>query len=138
MNTDVIISFMAEDRPGLLNQLADTVKQKQGSWLESRLAHLAGKFTGIIRVSIPKEYQDDLVQALQGLSNLSIMVNRSSSVMKIGYSLPYILGRWFIIWATIKKTCIRNKFWVSYYCAKHFACCSIFLYYKSLSYIYLH
>jgi len=53
MSTQLILSFIADDRPGLVGMLSQTVTQSGGNWLESRMAHMAEKFAGIARVDCP-------------------------------------------------------------------------------------
>ena len=60
------------------------------------------------------------------------------NMQKIGYRLPYVLGRGSIILATIEISCISNSFRFSYYPAKHFISCSVFGYFATLSCINLH
>lgn len=50
-----VMTFMADDRPGLVEKLSETVTAHGGNWLESRMAHLAEKFAGIARVEIPDD-----------------------------------------------------------------------------------
>ena len=47
MQTSFIITFIGDDRPGLVEQLSAAIEQSGGNWLESRMSHLAGKFAGI-------------------------------------------------------------------------------------------
>jgi len=78
---DVILTLLGTDRPGLVEQVADTVARLGGNWLESRMAHLGGKFAGILRVQVPAEYLDALVAATEQLSrdDLRIVVETSPS-----------------------------------------------------------
>jgi glycine cleavage system regulatory protein len=62
VNSSYIITFIADDRPGLVEQLASVIKQHEGNWQESRLSQLGGKFAGLILVSLPAEH----APALQG------------------------------------------------------------------------
>lgn len=62
MNKHLILSFIADDRPGLVDRLSDAVTQSGGNWLESRLAHMAEKFAGIVRVELA---DDSKAQALK-------------------------------------------------------------------------
>jgi len=48
-----VLSFIARDRPGVVERLSETVAREGGNWLESRMAHLAEKFAGVARVEIP-------------------------------------------------------------------------------------
>ena len=52
MKTYLIISLIADDKPGLIEDLAIVVSNYSGNWLESNMSHLAGKFAGIFRVSV--------------------------------------------------------------------------------------
>ena len=62
MSTQLILSFIADDRPGLVETLSSTVTQAGGNWLESRMAHMAEKFAEIVRVDCPDH---DAAQALK-------------------------------------------------------------------------
>ena len=53
MEKTLVLTFIAEDRPGLVERLSETVAAAGGNWLDSRMAHLAEKFAGIARVEIP-------------------------------------------------------------------------------------
>ena len=48
----LILTLVGPDRPGLVSRLSEQVAAHGGSWLESRLAHLAGQFAGIVLVDI--------------------------------------------------------------------------------------
>ena len=60
MQTYLLISFIADDRPGLVQSLSEAVAAHGGNWLESRMANLAGKFAGIVNVSVPQARRQDL------------------------------------------------------------------------------
>lgn len=55
MLTKIICSFIASDRPGLIEMLADTISLSNGSWLESRSTKLAGQFAGIVRIEVSED-----------------------------------------------------------------------------------
>ena len=69
MNTFLVLTVIGDDKPGLVESLSSVIADKQGNWLESSMSQLAGKFAGILRVSVSKQNADALIQALQGLSN---------------------------------------------------------------------
>lgn len=48
----LILTLVGPDRPGLVSRLSGQVAARGGSWLESRMAHLAGQFAGIVLVDI--------------------------------------------------------------------------------------
>jgi glycine cleavage system regulatory protein len=62
MSTQLILSFIADDRPGLVETISHAVTETGGNWLESRMAHMAEKFAGIVRVDCPDA---DKAQALK-------------------------------------------------------------------------
>lgn len=50
----LILTVVGPDRPGLVRALAEAVAARSGSWLESRMARLAGQFAGIVLVEAPE------------------------------------------------------------------------------------
>jgi len=70
--TSLIITLVGPDRPGLVDAISQAIVAHQGNWLESRMAHLAGKFAGILRVEVPPERADALVTALQDLNDIGL------------------------------------------------------------------
>lgn len=81
MNTFLVLTVIGEDRPGLVESLSETVANHGGNWLESRMAHLAGRFAGILRVAVADDRADGLRDALAALQTrgLSIVVERGAS-----------------------------------------------------------
>jgi glycine cleavage system regulatory protein len=68
-----ILTLIGEDKPGLVQKLAEVIKSHSGNWEESRLANLRGKFSGIVVVSIPEQSAGDFETSVgqlaeQGLS----------------------------------------------------------------------
>ncbi len=61
---DLVLTLIGPDRPGLVESLAKRVADHGGNWLESRMAHLAGHFAGILRVEVPPDKIDALQKAL--------------------------------------------------------------------------
>ena len=64
MAKTLVLTFIADDRPGLVDRLSETVAEAGGNWLESRMAHLAEKFAGIAMVEIPAGKVATLKKAL--------------------------------------------------------------------------
>ena len=73
---ELILTIMANDRPGIAERLAREIELHSGNWLESRMATMAGKFAGIVRIDVPAEKSESLQKALQGLrdSGLSVQI----------------------------------------------------------------
>jgi glycine cleavage system regulatory protein len=66
--TDLVLTLIGPDRPGLVEAVAQVVAAHDGNWVESRMIHLAGKFAGILRVEVPPARSAAMLQALEGLS----------------------------------------------------------------------
>lgn len=79
---ELILTIMADDRPGIAEQLAAAIETHQGNWLESRMATMAGKFAGIIRVEVEQASADQLKTALAGLSSEGLSVQIESGETK--------------------------------------------------------
>ncbi len=56
----LILTIIGPDRPGLVRTLSEAVAARGGSWLESRMARLAGQFAGIVMVDAPETLLTDL------------------------------------------------------------------------------
>lgn len=73
----LVIGFIGKDEPGLVRLIADVVSQHGGSWLESRMSQLAGRFAGIAVVQTSADSIDDLKIALQALEQISSVVEEA-------------------------------------------------------------
>ncbi|PAU59004.1 glycine cleavage system protein R [Pseudomonas sp. PIC25] len=70
----LVLTVIAQDQPGLVERVAKCIAEHGGNWLESRMSRMAGQFAGILRVAVPAESHDELVDALQALSLHGIRV----------------------------------------------------------------
>lgn len=68
MTKTLVLTFIANDRPGLVERLSQTVADQGGNWLESRMVHLAEKFAGVARVEIRRTKIAALRDALTALN----------------------------------------------------------------------
>jgi glycine cleavage system regulatory protein len=68
VETSYIVTFIGDDRPGLVEAVSGVIEQNDGNWLESRLSQLGGKFAGLILVSLPSASGAQLEAALKGLA----------------------------------------------------------------------
>jgi glycine cleavage system regulatory protein len=73
------LTVIADDRPGIVEQLAEPVLSAGANWEESRMARLAGKFAGLLRVSVDASEADALAQRLAALTaaDLTVVVTRA-------------------------------------------------------------
>lgn len=80
MLSDLILTIVSDDKPGIVEALANTVKTHNGNWLESRLTQLAGKFAGVVRVQVDESNRQQLSNALRNLRDqgINIIIETSS------------------------------------------------------------
>lgn len=64
---DLVLTLIGPDRPGIVEAIAEPIARHGGNWLESRMAHLAGKFAGILRLEVPAGQEASLVAALRAV-----------------------------------------------------------------------
>ncbi len=77
---DLVLTLIGPDQPGIVDAVSKVVAANGGNWLESRMAHLAGKFAGVLCVEVAEEQVEALEAALGGLSamGLHVIVERSA------------------------------------------------------------
>ena len=80
MRTSLVLTVIGNDRPGLVSALSDTIAGFEGNWTETRMATLAGKFAGILLVTVPQAQAEALIAALRKLESrgLQVVVERSA------------------------------------------------------------
>jgi len=72
--TDLVLTLIGTDRPGLVEAVAGIVAAHGGNWLESRMSQLAGKFAGILRAELPLDRVEEAVTALRALEARGLRV----------------------------------------------------------------
>ncbi len=68
--TTLVLTVIGDDRAGLVKALADVVTAHDGNWERSHLAEMAGKFAGIVEVSVSASRADELAAALRPLQGM--------------------------------------------------------------------
>jgi glycine cleavage system regulatory protein len=81
MQTQIVLTLIGPDRPGLVEALSDEIARASGNWEQSRMARLADQFAGILRVRLPAARVADLKQGLKSLERhgLRIVVEASEA-----------------------------------------------------------
>ena len=74
MLTPLVMTVIGPDRTGLVESLARVVAEHGGNWLESRMSRLGGEFAGILRIELPHEKRQPLLDALQKLQGAGLTV----------------------------------------------------------------
>lgn len=67
MKTSLVLTCIGPDRPGLVESLSGVVAEHRGNWVESRMAHLAGQFAGLLRVEVDEDHAAKLIAGLERL-----------------------------------------------------------------------
>jgi glycine cleavage system regulatory protein len=82
MRTSLVLTVIGADRPGIVEQLSDQVLAAGANWEESRMARLAGKFAGVLRVSVDAERAKRLADDLRALASadLTVVIERGNEV----------------------------------------------------------
>ena len=81
MSKFLVLTIIADDKPGIVETLSATIAAQNGNWLESRLTKLAGKFAGFVQVSIASDNIPALQSELAALSNqgISVLIQENDS-----------------------------------------------------------
>jgi len=69
-----ILTVLGDDRPGLVSALSAPIKAHGASWERSQMAQLAGKFAGIVVVSVAADRFDPLVADLTALGSQGLQI----------------------------------------------------------------
>lgn len=82
MTTQLVITAVGPDRPGLVSALSDVIARHGGNWLDTRMGRLAGQFTGILLVEVEDDGNVDALRAaLQsfGARGMQLVVQRGEA-----------------------------------------------------------
>ena len=74
MRKNLILTFIGEDKPGLVESISAVIKNHDGNWLESRLSQLAGQFAGIIQIGVDTDQAKALINSLQVLTDQGLNI----------------------------------------------------------------
>ena len=67
MQTPLVMTVVGQDRPGLVEAIAQIVAAHGGNWLESRMCRLGGEFAGILQVHVDAAREAQLKRDLEAL-----------------------------------------------------------------------
>ena len=74
MQVPLVMTVIGPDRTGLVEAVARVVADHSGNWLESRMCRLGGEFAGILRIELPVEKRQLLLNALQKLQEHGLQI----------------------------------------------------------------
>jgi glycine cleavage system regulatory protein len=75
LRTNLVMTFVGDDKPGLVEKISEVVNRHNGNWLESRMIQLSGKFSGIIRVGIDETHLEHLTASLSDLNSEGLAIH---------------------------------------------------------------
>jgi len=91
VQVQIIITILGADQPGLVSSLSEVLEDHKANWSESRMAHLAGKFAGILLVSVADSNIEALTVALDKLQsndlNIQLETAQSSDISSASKTL---------------------------------------------------
>jgi glycine cleavage system regulatory protein len=70
----IVVTLVGPDRPGLVEIVSDVVRRAEGNWLESRMAHLAGQFAGIVLIEVDSQHSSQLIEELGKLNQHGLKI----------------------------------------------------------------
>jgi len=82
--TDLVLTLLGPDRPGLVELVAGIIAAHEGNWLESRMTRLAGHFAGILRAELPEARVPAALAALSALEGRGLKVIAESAAQGPG------------------------------------------------------
>lgn len=74
MKREIVLSVIADDHPGIVQTLAETITGHGGNWLDSSMSHLGGKFAGIVLLEVSGQRERELEDALRSLDQRGLHV----------------------------------------------------------------
>lgn len=88
----LVLTVIADDKPGIVEKLSSVIADHHGNWLESRMAQMAGKFAGILRISIDTENKSKLVAALSSLDSSGLLVRVENPASPAGSEATHVVN----------------------------------------------
>ncbi len=78
MSNFIVLTVMADDRPGIVEKIASAISANGGNWLESSMSRLAGKFTGILLIEAQADNKQPLIDAMAALAADGISITTAT------------------------------------------------------------
>ena len=70
--TNLLLTYVGEDRPGIVQELSALVSGHGGNWLESKMSRMGGRFAGIALVEISTPHVEGLRSEITQIPGLSV------------------------------------------------------------------
>jgi glycine cleavage system regulatory protein len=84
MTLSLVLTVIADDKPGIVETMSAVISRHNGNWTESHLASLAGKFAGIVLVTLDESDDAGLQTELAALSASGIEIRAERGLLDHG------------------------------------------------------
>lgn len=84
----LVMTVIGPDRTGLVESVAHVVAEHGGNWLESHMSRLGDEFAGILRIEVPADKKQPLLDALQKISGLTVVVQPGATTLAAAPGRP--------------------------------------------------
>ena len=74
----LILTVIGDDRPGLVSAVSAPIEAHGGSWEQSQLSRLGGKFAGIVLATVAEAEVEALLAELTALDGLQVLAERTA------------------------------------------------------------
>lgn len=74
MQMEIVLTVMAKDRPGIVEDIAEVIAAHGGNWVDSAMSRLGGEFAGILRLTLDDANAEALEAALMRLREDGIII----------------------------------------------------------------
>ena len=71
---EIILTAIAKDRPGIVEEIAAVITEHSGNWVESSMSRLGGEFAGIVQITAPVASKDQIMAGFKALSANGISI----------------------------------------------------------------
>lgn len=71
----IVITMVGNDKPGLIDSIANIINGANGSWQASSFAHMAGHFAGFAEILISEDSEQELLAQLTEHPDLKITLS---------------------------------------------------------------
>jgi len=72
----LVLTVVGPYDPRIVRSVSEVVADHEGNWNESRLVHLAGRYAGVVKITVPEAQEASLVASLEELEGVRFLVER--------------------------------------------------------------
>lgn len=74
MFTELVLTVIGQDRPGLVEAISRVLSEHEANWEASHMARLGGRFAGILQVRVARDSAESLARSLEELGPAGLKV----------------------------------------------------------------